>query len=189
MNLIYIFANFLRIGLFSIGGGLATLPFLFEIADNISGINADNWLTRELIGNMLAVAQSLPGPIGSNISTYAGYVYAGIPGGYIASLGLVVPSIVIIILVARTLEAFKESITLQNIFSGFRPAAAGLLSAAGFGAISLSLYNGGASIWYEYIKWKESLVFIVIFILILKFKKHPIAYIAVAGAAGIILQL
>ena len=189
MNLLILVADFFRIGLFSIGGGLATLPFLFELADNAIGINSAGWLSREMIGNMLATAQSLPGPIGANLSAYVGYEYAGIPGAYIASLSLIIPSIIIIIIVSRTLEAFKGSVVVQNVFSGFRPAAAALLSAAGFGAITLSLWNASAPIWYEYIRWKEGLIFIVLFILILKLKKHPIVYIAIAGVLGVVLQL
>ena len=183
MKLLYLFAAFFKIGLFSIGGGLATLPFLFELADDA------DWLTREMIGNMLAVAQSLPGAIGANLSAYTGFRYAWIPGGYMAALGLIFPSIVIIIIVARMLRAFRESAVVKSVFSGFRPAAAGLLSAAGFGAISLSLWNRSAPAWYDSIRWKETLLFAVFFLLIFKFKKHPIIYIAAAGAAGVILKL
>ena len=189
MRLFYLLASFSRIGLFSIGGGLATLPFLFEIADNARGINASGWLSRELIGNMLAVAQSLPGPIGSNLSAYTGFHYAGIPGAYTAAIGLALPSIVVILIVARTLEAFKESLIIKNLFSGFRPAAAGLLSAAGLGAIMLSLWNTSSPVWYNFIRWRESLIFLVLFFLIIKLKKHPIVYIAAAGLIGVILKL
>ena len=189
MNLLYLFATFFRIGLFAIGGGLATLPFLFELADNSTGINTAGWLTREMIGNMLAVAQSSPGAIGANLSAYTGFRYAWVPGAYIAALGLTVPSIIIIIIVARTLRAFRESAVIKSLFSGFRPAAAGLLSAAGFGAIALSLWNAAAPVWYTYIRWKEALIFAVLFFLIFKFKKHPIIYIIAAGAAGVVLKL
>ena len=184
MKYLYFFATFFKIGLFSIGGGLATLPFLFDLADKSNG-----WLTREMIGNMLAVAQSLPGPVGGNLSSYTGFHYAGIPGGYTAALGLIVPSIIIIIIVARMLQAFKESAVVKSLFAGFRPAAAGLLSAAGFGAIALSLWNAAAPVWYASIRWKETLIFAVIFFLVFKFKKHPIIYIIAAGAVGIILKL
>ena len=189
MKLLYLFVTFFRIGLFAIGGGLATLPFLFELADNSNGTNATGWLTREMIGNMLAVAQSSPGAIGANLAAYTGLRYASIPGGYISVLGLVAPSIIIIIIVARTLRAFKESTIVKCLFSGFRPAAAGLLSAAGFGAISLSLFNSSAQVWFEIIRWKETLIFALLFFLVFKFKKHPIIYIVAAGVAGVILQL
>ena len=188
MKLLYLFVTFLKIGLFSIGGGLATLPFLFEIADGLSA-DAGAWLTREMIGNMLAVAQSLPGAIGVNLSAYTGLRYAWIPGAYMAALGLVVPSIVIIIIVARMLQAFKESGIVKSLFAGFRPAAAALLSAAGFGAIALSLWNAAAAVWYEHIRWKETLIFAILFFLIYKLKKHPIVYIVAAGVAGVILKL
>ena len=184
MKYLYLLVTFFKIGLFSVGGGLATLPFLFEMADS-----SDGWLTREMIGNMLAVAQSLPGAIGANVSAYTGFRYAWIPGGYIAALSLTAPSIIIIIFVARMLQAFKESATVKNVFSGFRPAAAGLLSAACFGAIGLSLWNAAAPVWYDFIRWKETLIFALIFFLIFKLKKHPIIYIVAAGAVGVILKL
>ena len=183
MRFLYLIATFFKIGLFSIGGGLATLPFLFELADN------SDWLSRETIGNMLAVAQSLPGPVGANLSAYAGFHYAGIPGTYTAIISLTIPSIIIILTVIRMLKTFKESVVVKNLFSGFRPAAAGLLSAAAFAAISLSLWNAAAPAWYGFLRWKETLIFLLIFFLLYKFKKHPIVYILIAGAAGVILKL
>jgi len=189
MNLLYLFANFFRIGLFSVGGGYAILPFLFEMADNATGLNATGWLSRELIGNMLAVAQSLPGPIGSNVSAYTGLHYAGVPGSYTAGLALAAPSIIIIMIIARMLKAFKENAVVKNVLSGLKPAAAGLLSAAAFGAITLSLWNSAALVWYEFLRWKETLIFALIFFLIFKFKKHPIVYIFAAGIIGVILKL
>lgn len=183
MNLLFILGTFCRIGLFAVGGGLATLPFLFEIAGR------SDWLSREAVGNMLAVAQSLPGAIGVNLAAYTGFRYAAIPGGYLAALGLIFPSVVIITIVARMLQAFRQSVIVGRLFSGFRPAAAGLLSAAGFSAIALSLYNSQAPVWHELIRWREAVLFLVLFILVFKFKKHPIVYIAAAGAAGVALGL
>jgi chromate transporter len=189
MRLIYLFVTFFRTGLFAVGGGLATLPFIFEIADNSGG-----WLTREMVGNMLAVAQSSPGAIGANLSSYVGLSYAGISGAYAAAMGLIAPSIIIIIIIARMLKAFKENPIVKSLFAGFRPAAAGLLSAACFGAIALSLWNANARnatppVWYEFIRWKETLIFGVLFFLIFRFKKHPVIYIFAAGLAGIVLKL
>jgi chromate transporter len=182
-ELLYLFGTFFRIGLLAVGGGLATVPFLFEIADT------SDWLTREAVGDMLAVAQSLPGAMGVNLSSYTGFRYAGIGGAYAAALGLVTPSIIIIIIIAKMLKAFKENRVVQALFAGFRPAAAGLLSAAGFGAIALSLYNAAWGVWFECIRWKEAGLFILLFVLIFKFKKHPIVYIAAAGVAGVVLGL
>ena len=184
MNIIYLFGTFFKIGLFSVGGGYAILPFLFELADNSGG-----WLSREMVGNMLAVSQSLPGAIGANLSGYIGLTYAGIPGGYTAAMALATPSIIIIMIVARTLKAFKESAAIKRLFSGLRPAAAGLLSAAAFGAIAMAMWNAAAPVWYEYLRWKETLIFLLAFFLIIKLKKHPILYIIAAGIVGMILKL
>ena len=183
MKLLYLFVTFFRIGLFAIGGGLATLPFLNEIADK------SDWLTRESIANMLAMAQSSPGAIGVNLAAYTGFRYSGIAGSYAAALGLIFPSIIIIVIVARVLQAFKENRIVQSLFTAFRPAAAGLLSAAGFGAIILSVWNAAAPVWYGYLRWREALIMLIIFVLIIKFRKHPVLYIAAAGILGLILKL
>jgi len=184
MNLLYLFITFFRIGLFSIGGGLATLPYLFELADK-----SDGWLSREMIGDMLAVAQSSPGAVGVNLSAYTGVRYAGIPGAFAAALGLIAPSIIIIIIVAKTLKAFKENAVVKSFLAGFKPAATALISVAGLGAISLSLWNSAAQRRLDFIRWKETLIFLAFFLLILKFKKHPIVYIIGAGVAGVVLKL
>jgi chromate transporter len=131
----------------------------------------------------------LPGAIGSNLSAYTGIQYAGVSGGYAAALGLVAPSIIVILLVARLLKSFKENAVVTSLVAGFRPAAAGLLSAAAFSAIALSLWNSAALQWYDYLRWKETLIFAVLFFLILKLKKHPVVYIFAAGAVGVILKL
>jgi chromate transporter len=183
MDLLYLFATFFRIGLFAIGGGLATLPFLFEIADN------SDWITREAIGNMLAVAQSSPGAIGVNLAAYVGQTYAGAAGGFAAALGLVSPSIIIIIIIARMLKTFKENKIVQCLFTSFKPAAAGLLSAAGFGVILLSIWNVSAPTWYGLIRWKEVILLGALLFLIIRFKKHPVLYIVIAGTAGVLLKL
>jgi len=184
MRLLFLLGNFFTIGLFSVGGGYAILPFLMDMADR-----SDGWLTRELIGNMLAVAQSMPGPIGSNLAAYTGFTYAWIPGAFVAAFSVAAPSIIIIMIVARTLQAFKESALVKNLFAGLKPAAAGLLSAAAFGAIKLSIWNSSAAKWFNFIRWKEALILAVFFFLIVKFRKHPVVYIAAAGVLGVILKL
>jgi chromate transporter len=178
-----LFVRFFRIGLFSIGGGYATLPFLYELAD------AYEQLSREDVGNMLAVAQSLPGAIGVNLSAYTGFHFAGIPGAFAAALGLAAPSVIIIVIIARVLAAFKESKTVAALFAGFRPAGAGLLSAAALSAVAVSLYRGGWEVWYQALRWRELVLFGLLFFLVVKFKKHPVWYIAAAALAGVLLGL
>jgi chromate transporter len=183
MNLFMLFAQFFKIGLFSIGGGYATLPFLYEMAGK------EAWLSAEKIGDMLAVAQSLPGAIGANLSVYTGFQCAGVPGGLIAALGLISPSIIIIIVIARILNAFKENAVVASLFSGFRPAGAGLLSAAALGALAVSLINPAAETWIALLRWRECVLFAAIFLLVRSLKQHPVVYIALAGVAGVALGL
>jgi chromate transporter len=178
-----LFAQFFKIGLFAVGGGYATLPFLYEMADK------EEWLSVEKIGDMLAVAQSVPGAIGVNLSVYTGFQCSGTPGGMIAALGLATPSIIMIIGIARILNTFKESAIAASLFSGLRPAGAGLLSAAALGALALSLLNPVAKTWTAMLRWRECVLFVAIFLLIRLLKQHPIVYIALAGVVGVALGL
>jgi chromate transporter len=183
--LLIIYAEFCKIGLFAVGGGLATLPFLFAM------VGKYDWLplTNEKIGDFLAIAQSSPGAVGVNMSAEIGFLGGGVPGAFLAPLGLITPAIIIIVIVARILTAFKENKIVAAVFSGLRPAAAGLLAAAGFAAWKLSLYNDAANAWYELVKWREAILFAAFFFLIRKFKKNPVLYIAAAGAVGVVLKM
>jgi chromate transporter len=183
MNLFMLFAQFFKIGLFSIGGGYATLPFLYEMAEK------EAWLSAETVGDMLAVAQSLPGAIGANLSAYTGFRRSGVPGGLVAVLGLVSPSISMIIVIARILDVFRERSLAASLFSGLRPAGAGLLSAAALGALSVSLLNPLADTWETILRWRECVLFAAIFLLVRLLKQHPVVYIALAGVAGVALGL
>ena len=103
--------------------------------------------------------------------------------------GLVSPAIVVILIVARMLQSFKENKTVASVFTGLRPAAAGLLTAAGFGVWKLTLWNVDAARWLELLRWKESLLFILLFGAIFRFKLHPLWYVLIAGAAGLVFEL
>ena len=181
MIYLILFWEFFKIGLFSIGGGLATLPFLYKLA----GVYP--WLPAETIPDMAAAAQFSPGAIGVNISLITGFRCAGVAGGIIAALGLITPSIIIIIIVARMFSSFKENRTVKAVFSGLRPAAAGLLAAVTCALIHASLFNAGVSGWDGLLRWRESVFFALLFFAIHRFKKHPVLYIAAAGVIGIML--
>jgi len=183
MSLLLLYIEFFQIGLFSIGGGLATLPFLYKLAEKY------DWLSIEMIGNIQAVAQTLPGAIGVNMSAYTGFQCSGIAGAIIAPLALISPSIIVIVIIARILQSFKENKVVKAVFSGLRPAAGGLICTAGFFAIRLSLYHAEALNFYEKIRLREGILFVVLLLLVFKFKKHPVLYIAIAGLAGMLLKL
>ena len=116
-----LFIEFFKIGLFAIGGGLATIPFLFQLTEKFS------WFSVEDLTNMIAVSESTPGPLGVNMATYAGIKAAGSLGGVIATTGLVLPSLIIIILISKVLEKFKSNSLISSAFYGLRPAVAAMI--------------------------------------------------------------
>jgi chromate transporter len=182
-----IFFEFFKTGLFAVGGGLATLPFLYAMSSETG------WFTRSDIANMLAIAQSTPGAIGVNLATYAGHYVAGIAGCIISSLSLVFPSIIIIVLIARFFHKFQENQLIVSAFYGLRPASTGLVAAAGAGVIVSSLLRiENFSTTYNLIsffQWKSLLLALALFILIRKTNRHPVFYIALSAGAGILLGL
>lgn len=119
-----LFWEFFKTGLFAIGGGMATLPFLQNIGETTG------WYTYADLMNMLAVSESTPGPIGINMATYVGFTVGGVPGAVIATLGEVTPSIIVILIVAALLKSFRENQYVDRAFYGLRPASTGLIGAA-----------------------------------------------------------
>ena len=122
--LIQLFLEFFKIGLFAVGGGLATIPFLHQLAEKYT------WFTVETLVDMIAISESTPGAMGVNMATYTGFTTAGIPGSLVATLGLVLPSIVIIIIIAHFLKQFSDSPVVKAIFTGLKPAVAALILCA-----------------------------------------------------------
>lgn len=186
MIYLQLFFEFFKAGLFAVGGGLATLPFLHEISEKTG------WFTTADLMDMIAISESTPGPIGVNMATYAGFNTMGILGSLAATIGLVTPSVIVIIFVYKILEKFKGSSLVNNVFYGLRPAVAGLVAAAGFSTlypciIRLSGELSMASLLAG-IQWKAVVLFIALYFLIKKYKKHPIVYIAASAIVGIVFQ-
>ena len=134
-----LFYEFFKTGLFAVGGGMATIPFLYAISEKTG------WFTAADIGNMIAISESTPGAIGVNMSTYVGFHVAGIPGALITTFGLVLPSILVIIAISKVLKKFKDSRLVQKIFYGLRPASTGLIIAAGLGVALETFFPGISS--------------------------------------------
>ena len=123
-TLLRLYWEFFKTGLFAVGGGMATLPFLKNIGETTG------WYTYSDLMNMLAVSESTPGPIGINMATYVGFTVGGVPGAVIATLGEITPSIIVILIVAAMLKKFRDSKYVNNAFYGLRPASTGLIGAA-----------------------------------------------------------
>lgn len=183
--------EFFKIGLFAAGGGLATLPFLSALADKYP------WLTSEMISQMVALSESTPGPLGINMATYSGYMAGyntfgspllGVTTAFTATASLVAPSFIVIMIVARMLDRYKNSTLVNDAFSGLRPAVAGLIAAAAWSVIGTTLFNFTAASFGEFFCLPEILLFTLMFVLTnlkpLK-KLHPLVFIVFAAAAGI----
>ena len=183
MIYLLLFWEFFQTGLFAIGGGLATLPFLQSMAERYT------WFTSAELTRMIAIAESTPGPIGVNMATYAGFHTAGILGALVATFALVLPSVVIIIIVARVLQKFRQNKLVDSGFYGLRPAVTGMIAAAAFSVAQLALLSAGAAGFFESIRWIPVVMFAVLLFAMFKFKAHPVVYIAAAAAAGILFKL
>ena len=191
-----LFYEFFKIGLFSVGGGLATLPFLQDLGARTG------WFASADLSNMIAVSESTPGPIGVNMATYTGYVsalgeydsvFAGILGGLVATLGLIAPAIVTIMIVSKILEKFKDNRFVNAAFYGLRAVSIALISAVGVSVISTNLFNiDGLKVsgnFADLFVLKAIILAVVIFVLQKVFKKvHPTAFIALAAVVGIVFN-
>lgn len=135
MILLKLYWEFLLVGLFSMGGGMATVPFLFDLSTRTG------WFSAADLTTMIAISEATPGPIGINMATYVGYVTAGIPGGILASLGLVTPAVIIILLVSKLLSTLWKNPKINGMFYALRPASVGLIAAAAFSVCAVSLFS------------------------------------------------
>lgn len=191
MIFLYLFIEFFKTGLFSIGGGLATIPFLTAMSEKW------NWFSQETLGNMIAVGESTPGPIGVNMATYVGYTVGydkfgtlgAILGGFIATFALVLPSVIIIVIVARILKAFKENKFVSRGFYAIRPAVTGMIATAAVTMIKSGIFINDSKNILKMIDVKAAVLFGVLLLLTNKIKFHPIFYIIIAGVVGAIFKM
>jgi chromate transporter len=186
MIYLLLFFEFLKIGMFSVGGGLATLPFLYNIIEKY------RWISQDDLLNMIAVAESTPGPIGINTATFVGFKTGHILGGVIATLGIVIPAIIIISIISHYFTRFSEMNIVRAGFDGVRPAVVGLIAAAGFEVVRIALLHidifSETGKLMDLLNYKAIALFVIMFLAMNRFKKHPIFYIFIAGVIGIVFK-
>ena len=183
MTVLQLMYEFFKTGLFSVGGGLATLPFLYEM----SGRHPE-WFTSADIADMIAISESTPGAIGINMSTYAGFRAAGIPGGILASFALAMPCVIIILIIARFLAKFRENRLVEGAFYGLRPASLAMISVAGLNVARIALVNMDAPDIGGFFLWKALILAVLIFIGLKKLKWHPVIFIGISALVGIVFR-
>ena len=164
---------------------MATLPFLYDMADRTG------WFTYDQIADMLAVSESTPGPIGINMATYTGFTTAGMPGSIVATLGVITPGIIIVLLIIAVLERFRKNKYVEAAFYGIRPASSGLIAAAGVLVAEIALFNVDADSIAGFFDVK-ALILAAVLVVLTRWVKptkklHPVVFIAASAVVGILL--
>ena len=174
MTCLLLFYEFFKTGLFAVGGGLATLPFLYDMA-----ARHPEWFTVSQLADMLAVSESTPGPLGVNMATYVGYLTAGIPGAVVATIGLVTPSVIVILIVALAgvITSFSHLTWVQHAFAGIRV------------CVCVLIFNAVLKLWKSAVKdvW-GLLIFLAVLAASLLTSLSPVWYVLAAGVAGVLIQ-
>lgn len=200
MTFLLLFIEFFKIGFFSVGGGLATIPFLQQIA------NRYDWFDLSMLSDMIAVAESTPGPIGINMATYSGFqaghqfgLLGGVAGGIIATMGIVIPAIIVIALISKAYRKFKQNPLVESAFYGIRPVVTGMIASAALLLLQQGLLNGAVPAYTSFTQWvgdifsiidiKAVILFAVVFICLKKFKLHPVIFIVASGVIGAIFSM
>ena len=178
-----LFWEFFQTGLFAVGGGMATLPFLYDISDRTG------WFTHAQLADMVAVSESTPGPIGVNMATYVGFLTGGVGGAVVATVGLITPSIIVILIISAFLQKFRDSRYVNAAFYGLRPASTAMILAAGVLVVRATfLPNGLAALDWRLLALAAVLVVLTNFVKKTK-ELHPIVFILGSAAVGVVLKL
>lgn len=171
MTYILLVWEFFKIGLLAIGGGLVTVPFLFDLADKY------DWFSKQELADMIAISESTPGPIGVNMATFAGFNAGGIGGGILATLSLVLPSVIIMIIIAKVMGKYSCNIRVKDVLNGIRPAVLAMILFAGLDLGKIVIVGN-----------TEILFLAVIIAMMRIWKKSPIYYLCLSGVLGILLK-
>ena len=167
-----LFIEFFKIGLFAVGGGLVTIPFLFDLAFEYQ------WFTTSELTDMIAISQSTPGPIGVNMATYAGFKTAGISGAILATLSLILPAIIVVYFVQKVLDKWKNSPYVTNVLSGIRPAVMALILFAGLDVAKTAVFD-----------YKTSGLLAFLLVCMSFYRKNVFIYIVISAVIGIVLKI
>ncbi len=187
MTLLLLFWEFFKTGLFAVGGGMATLPFLYDMA-----ARHGDWFTARQLTDMIAVSESTPGPIGVNMATYVGYLTSGIIGAVVATLGLITPSIIVILILSRALEVYRDSPIVKSVFYGLRPASVAMITGALLTVAKVTFFRGDAALCIQNVNI-QAILLAAVLLLFTRFvpltkKWHPIVFILFSAAIGMIFR-
>lgn len=180
MIYLLLFMEFFKIGIFSFGGGYATLPFLYHMSDTY------HWFSYDELSRMLAISSITPGPVGLNVATFAGFKTAGVIGSIDATLAIMIPSFVIVIFISKILKKFKDNFYTKAVLYALRPAAAAMIAAVGVRLFKTSVFINEFNM--DKVDFKALILFLLLVMISLKLKKDPLIYLLIGGVFGILLN-
>lgn len=189
MILVLLCMEFAKIGFFSLGGGYATLPFLYHMSE------VYGWFSPLELSRMLAISSITPGPVGLNVATFAGFKTAGILGSIVATMSIMLPSFFMIIIISKMLKKFKDSPCLCSVMYALRPATAAMLAAVALRLFRDAIIRNPDFSGFNFLQMqnfidiKGFLLLVILFILSLKLKKDPLVFLAFGAIAGILLHI
>lgn len=184
MILLQLFVSFLQIGLFSIGGGYAAIPLIQSQTVTLHG-----WLTESQFMDLATIAEMTPGPIAVNGATFVGLKIAGLPGAVAATFGCILPSLVIVSLLAYLYRRYRQLPLLQGVLASLRPAVVALIFTAGLNMLAQVAFGSRAAVAPQNIRWAGAALFAAAFFVLRSRKWNPILTMALCGAAGLLLGL
>lgn len=181
-----LFWIYFQVGLFSFGGGYAAMPVIQNLV-----VQQKGWITMAQFADLATIAEMTPGPIAPNSATFVGWKMAGLPGALIATFGCILPSILIVLILAYLYTKFRELTIVKNVLGELRPAVVAMITAAGLTLVLLALFGTStlSEIHLSSLRWIELGLYIVCLILIRKFKWSPIPILALTAVAGTVLYL
>ncbi len=183
MNLLELFISFFKVGMFSIGGGYAALPLIQNQV-----VHVHQWLTLEMFSDVITIAEMTPGPIALNAATFVGNQVAGVPGAVVSTIGVITPSFIILSLLSYLYFKYKQLDVVQAVLKGIRPAVVALILGAGLSILILSLFGHSKEVVFEHFNYLHLLFVMIAFVMIRKFKWHPILVMVSVGLLNVLFQ-
>lgn len=183
MIYLQLFLSFLQIGAFSFGGGYAAMPLIQNEV-----VTAHGWLSMAEFTDLITISQMTPGPIAVNSATFVGIRVAGVLGAIVATIGCILPSCIIVSIIAWLYMKYRKLDSLQGVLTTLRPAVVAMIATAGV-AILVTAFWGGAAIGLSTLKISAVVIFGICLFLLMKTKTNPIAVMVLAGVLNIVVAL
>ena len=180
MIYIQLFISFLQIGLFSFGGGYAAMPLIQNQV-----VNFHHWLSLSEFTDLITISQMTPGPIAINSATFVGEKIAGVPGAIVATLGCIMPSIIIVTIIAYFYMKYRDLDSLQSVLKTLRPAVVAMIASAGVSILVTAFFGESGLIVMKNLKIQMVVIFVIYMVLLMKFKMSPVFVMILAGILNV----